>query len=137
MGVAALLTATSRSSTSASEDMSKRRPQKTKRYFERRANNLRAAWNRVGQAFGLRKEELDQAKRLELSPHRILRHKNEYTADSVRMYIQRGGAMPREYDSMADYLVDREIDRLTEIARLEQESLGMDEILERVGENWW
>jgi hypothetical protein len=38
---------------------------------------------------------------------------------------------------MADYLVDREIDRLTEIARLEDEGLGMDEILDRVGEHWW
>lgn len=117
--------------------MSKRRPRRTKRYFEQRANNLRAAWNRVGQAFGLRKEELDQAKRLELSPYRILRCKQSYTADSVRFYIQSGGARPREYESMADYLVDREIDRLTEIARLEEEGLGMDEILERVGEHWW
>lgn len=85
----------------------------------------------------MRNEELDQAKRSELNPYRILPHKDSYSADSVRMYIQSGGALPREFDSMADYLVEREIDRLTEIARLEMEGLAMDEILECVGEHWW
>ena len=60
-----------------------------------------------------------------------------YTADSMRFYIESGGAVQKTYDSMADYLVDREIDRLTEIARLEQEGLDIDDILERVGEHWW
>ena len=117
--------------------MSKKRPRRTKRYFENRANSLRAAWNRVGKAFGLTKEELDRAKRFELYPFRILRKKGEYTAASVRYYIETLGAKPRVYESMADYLVDREIDRLTEIEGLKMQGLSMEESLERVGEHWW
>ena len=114
-----------------------RRPRKTKRFFEQQANKFRAAWNRVGKAFALHEEELNQAKRTGLNPYRILRHTDIHTVDSVRFYIESGGATPKEYDNMADYLVDREIDRLTEIARLEQEGIHMDDILERVGEHWW
>ena len=117
--------------------MGKHRPPKLNEKYERRASSFRGAWNRLGKAFGLRKEEVEQGKRSLINPYRILRRKEEYTVDSVRYYIECGGKVPREYDSMADYLVDREIDRLTEIARLEQKGSPMNEIRERVGENWY
>jgi hypothetical protein len=43
----------------------------------------------------------------------------------------------KKYESLAEYLVDRKIDRLTEIARLEMEGLNRQEISGRVGEHWW
>jgi hypothetical protein len=117
--------------------MSGQRPHKTKRAFERRANNLRAAWNRIAESFNLRKEDLDYAKRCQLNPYKILRHRDSYTAESVRAYILNDGLELKKYESMAEYLVDREIYRLTEIARLEQEGLHRQKILDRVGEHWW
>ncbi len=116
--------------------MSKRK-RRTPRYLEQKANSQRAAWNRVGKKFGLSKEELDGAKKNGLSPYPILRKIDSYNRESVRYYIAFGGAAPKKYESVADYLVDREIDRLTEIARLEQEGFDEESILERVGEQWW
>lgn len=117
--------------------LSKQRRERTPRVWERRANSRRAAWNRIGATYKLTKEDIDYAKKCELSPYPILRKNAVYTADSVRAYIWNGGITPRDYASLADYLVDREIDRLAEIARLEQEGVDDDEILERVSEHWW
>lgn len=119
------------------EMMSKQSRKRTPRYWERRANNQRAAWNRIGAKYGLAREDVDYAKKHELSPYPILRKNASHTPDSVRAYIRNCERTPQQYESMADYLVDREIDRLTEIARLEQEGLDAVEILERVGEHWW
>lgn len=119
------------------EMMSKQSRKRTPRYWERRANSQRAAWNRIGDKYGLGKEDIDYAKKHELSPYPILRKAASHTRDSVRAYIRSCGRPPRMYESMADYLVDREIERLTEIARLEQEGLDAEETLERVGEQWW
>lgn len=116
--------------------MSKRK-KRTPRYWEQKANSQRAAWNRVGKKFRLSKEELDGAKKNGLSPYPILRRIDSYNRESVRYYIAYGGSAPKKYESVADYLVDREIDRLTEIARLEQDGLDEKSILKLVGEHWW
>ncbi len=113
--------------------MAKRRP--TKRTWERRANNRRAAWNRVGARFNGPKDDLDLAKTCDLNPYPILHHSDAYSNESVKSYIHNGGAAPKKYENMADYLVDREIDRLAEIAQLENDRYEYQEILERIGEH--
>ncbi|MBX3077112.1 hypothetical protein KF913_24590 [Candidatus Obscuribacterales bacterium] len=116
--------------------MSKRK-RRTPRYWEQKENSQRSAWNRVGKKFRLSKEELEGAKKSGLSPYPILRKMDSYNRDSVQYYIAYGGSAAVKYDSVADYLVDREIERLTEIARLEQEGFDEESILELVGEQWW
>lgn len=115
--------------------MAKRRP--TKRTWEQRANNRRAAWNRVGASFNVPKVDLDLAKTFDLNPYPILHHSDAYSNESVKSYIHNGGAAPKNYEKLADYLVDREIDRLTEIAQLEDDGYDCHKIIERVGEHWW
>lgn len=115
--------------------MGKRRG--TPRDWERRANNQRAAWNRIGKAFKIASADLAIAKKNGLSPYRILRHMAAYNRDSVIWYIQNLGQEPLEYESFADYAVDREIARLTEIARLEEEGFSPAEALEAAGEFWY
>ena len=117
--------------------MSRQRKSQTPKYWEQKANSQRAAWNRIGKKFKLSKEELDGAKQNRLSPYPILRNIDSYNRDSVKYYIANGRSTAQHYDSLADYLVDREIDRLTEIARLEQEGLNEESIFELVGEHWW
>jgi hypothetical protein len=114
-----------------------KRAVRTNKTWERRANKRRAAWNRVGQKFNVTKDDLDHAKKSEMNPYPILRNSDAHSAESVRIYIRNGGVAPIEYESVADYLVDREISRLQEIARLEQEGFDQEEIIERVGEYWW
>jgi len=83
-----------------------------KRKWERQANNRRAAWNRIGTRFGLSKADLDQAKKIDLSPHRVLRDQS-LTTESVKAYIWQGRMFgQRQYESWADYSIDREIARL-------------------------
>jgi len=83
-----------------------------KREWERQANNRRAAWNRIGNRFGLSKEDLDRAKKVDLSPHSLLRDQS-LTTESVKAYIWQG-RMPgqRKYESWADFAIDQEIARL-------------------------
>lgn len=117
--------------------MSKRRKSQTPKNWEQKANSHRAAWNRVGKRFNLSTEELNGAKQKWLSPYPILRNIDSYNRDSVKYYIENGRFTPRQYDSLAERSVDIEIERLTEIARLEQEGLDSATILEIVGEHWW
>lgn len=86
-----------------------------KRKQERQANNRRAAWNRVGKKFKLSRGDLDQAKKTDLNPYRLLRDKS-VTAESAQAYIQYG-RFPGElqYDSWADYAIDLEIARLEQM----------------------
>lgn len=57
-----------------------------KRKWERQANNRRAAWNRIGNRFGLSKEDLDEANNVDLGPHPLLRERS-LTKESVKAYI--------------------------------------------------
>lgn len=83
-----------------------------KREEERRANNQRAAWNRVGTKFGLSKQLIDEGKKSGLNPFRILKDKSA-TPAQAQAYIQfrQYNCQPGEYD-WGDYEVDQEIARL-------------------------
>lgn len=82
-----------------------------KRKHERQSNNRRAAWNRIGKRFRLPKEDLDEAKKTDLNPYRLLRDAS-VTAEAARAYIHYG-RMPGELEprSWADYAIDMEIAR--------------------------
>lgn len=82
-----------------------------KRKEERRANNQRAAWNRVGAKFGLSKQLIDEGKKSGLNPFRILKDKSA-TPAQAQAYIQfgRSPGQLRESD-WGDYAIDQEITR--------------------------
>lgn len=87
-----------------------------KRKQELKANNQRAAWNRIGKRFGLSQELIKEAKRINISPFPILRNES-ISADSIIFYIQTGNLFEeKSSESLAEYGV------ALEIARLEKES---------------
>jgi hypothetical protein len=83
------------------------------------------------------KDDLDHAKKCDLNPYPILHRTDAYSNESVKFYIWSGGAARKKYENLADYLVDHEIDRLTEMARLEDKGCDYEEIVEQVDQHSW
>jgi len=77
--------------------------QATRRRKQEQADNReRAAWNRVGQRFGLSKQDLDAAKNGGLNPYRLLRDQGT-TRESAQTYIRCGRLAEVRFESWADY----------------------------------
>lgn len=81
----------------------------SKRNVERRANNRRAAWNRIGSLFKLPKELLEEGESSGLNPYRILKDKT-VTREQARSFVQFGSSPEQscEYDQ-GDHAIDREL----------------------------
>jgi hypothetical protein len=82
-----------------------------RRKQEQAVNRRRAAWNRVGDRFGLSKQDLVAAKNSGLSPYRLLRDPAA-TRESAQTYIDHGRTEEVRFESWAEFGMYLEMEKL-------------------------